>query len=842
VHHAPPDDPTAFRPPEETPTLLVSEAEARSLQLTPGTTLGGRYRVVSLIGRGGMGEVYRADDLKLGQPVALKFFARRGDAQGLYDEVRVGRQVSHPNVCRLYDVADVDGHLFITMEYVDGEDLASLLRRVGRLSSEKALAVARDICAGVAAAHEKGVIHRDLKPANVMIDGRGRARVTDFGLAHFADTAVVAAGTPAYMAPEQLSGEAASIKSDIYALGLVLYEIFTGRRAFEASSSFELLKRQQNAEFTRPSLVTKEVPAAVERLITRCLDASPGARPDSVEEILRELPGGDPLAAAIAAGETPTPAMVAAAAERGELSAVGAWVWMLVCVGGLLGFTLLSGRTTLYRRVPLKSPEVLQERIDEVLAATGQVLRRVDFEASFATDVQRLRWLARRGAEGPATSPLLFVTRQSPRPLVPLNFEHRVVEDDPPLVYSGMAEVIVDSAGLLREFTIVPPQLEAGPRPAADVDWTPFFKFAALAAPLTPAVPKWSSVVDSDQKKAWIAADGTRVEAASYHGRPVSFMVISPWQTPTRMIERVETGSRVATAAGVIITIAFWVTAVILARRNLRRGQGDRRGALRVAMLLSAITLAAALLLAHHVASAWDEMVAITLTVGLALVVGAEIWIGYVAVEPLIRRRWPRMLISTTRLLAGRLRDPMVGRDILVGLGAGIAELLLRQCTAVVPGASLFQSTNIVLSGVRYVGWFIGGGLALGVVVPICVATLLVAARAVTRSTAASIIILTALSTVVMMADGAGPLWSRAIFGLLYSATLFVLLFRFGLLAYGAATFAYLFTRRVPVTLDPSAWYFGRSTFAIALLFAVALYAFFISVGGKRWLPDLIAE
>jgi len=276
-----PDESPAVRPHEDTPTFVPGE-RARVLQLTPGTMLGGRYRIVSLVGGGGMGEVYRADDLKLGQTVALKFLARHGDSARLHEEVRIGRQVSHPNVCRLYDIAEVDGQLFITMEFVDGEDLASLLRRIGRLPVEKALMLTREICAGLAAAHDKGVIHRDLKPSNVMIDGRGRARVTDFGLALAAGSADDTAGTPAYMAPEQLAGERASVKSDIYALGLILYEIFTGRRTFEATSMNDVLARQRG-QFTRPSAVTRDVPAVIERIIVRCLDANPEGRPDSVE-------------------------------------------------------------------------------------------------------------------------------------------------------------------------------------------------------------------------------------------------------------------------------------------------------------------------------------------------------------------------------------------------------------------------------------------------------------------------------------------------------------------------------------------------------------------------------
>src|SRR4051812_8430276 len=163
-----------------------------------------------------MGEVYRADDLTLDQPVALKFLpggVTDNDTRlaQFHNELRVARQVSHKNVVRLYDLGAADGRRFLTMEYVDGEDLASLLRRIGRIPQDKAIDLARQLCAGVAAAHERGVLHRDLKPANVMIDGDGNVRITDFGIATAgsgADStpgsdAGVAAGTPQYMAPEQ---------------------------------------------------------------------------------------------------------------------------------------------------------------------------------------------------------------------------------------------------------------------------------------------------------------------------------------------------------------------------------------------------------------------------------------------------------------------------------------------------------------------------------------------------------------------------------------------------------------------------------------------------------------
>ena len=203
----------------------------------PGTIFDARYRIIGRIGKGGMGEVYRADDLKLGQPVALKFLPEDLDNDParltqLHSEVRMARQVSHPNVCRVYDVGEYEGHTFLSMEYVDGEDLASLIRRIGRFPQDRAIELARQICSGLAAAHDRGVVHRDLKPANIMLDGSGKIRITDFGLAGAAGE-MLRAGTPAYMAPEQLAGSEVTPRSDIYSLGLVLYEMFTGRRALE---------------------------------------------------------------------------------------------------------------------------------------------------------------------------------------------------------------------------------------------------------------------------------------------------------------------------------------------------------------------------------------------------------------------------------------------------------------------------------------------------------------------------------------------------------------------------------------------------------------------------------
>jgi serine/threonine protein kinase len=180
-----------------------------------------------------------------------------------HQEVRLARQIAHPNVCRVFDIGEADGRLFLTMEYVDGEDLASLLRRIGQLAQSKALDIARQLCAGLAAAHDHGVLHRDLKPGNIMLDGRGRVRIADFGLAALGeslDAEELRAGTPAYMAPEQLAGSEVTPRSDIYSLGLVLYEIFTGKRPFDATTlpdkHFLDRARHRSASRTRDSALS----------------------------------------------------------------------------------------------------------------------------------------------------------------------------------------------------------------------------------------------------------------------------------------------------------------------------------------------------------------------------------------------------------------------------------------------------------------------------------------------------------------------------------------------------------------------------------------------------------
>jgi serine/threonine protein kinase len=264
------------------PSNLVPESDSDSSihgRFLPGTRIAERYRIVSLAGRGGMGEFYRADDLKLGHPVALKSLPREvkegsRSFQHFLGEVRLSRQIAHPNVCRVHDIAEVDGQHFLSMEYIDGEDLKGLLRRIGRLPKDKGIQIAQQLCAGLAAAHEKGVLHRDLKPANVMIDGRGQARITDFGLARLADGAAGAdeiAGTPAYMAPEQLARGETTIQSDLYSLGLILHEVFTGQQVPLGATAGSISSPEAGDRKRLESLpeYMERAPVSMERLTVR---------------------------------------------------------------------------------------------------------------------------------------------------------------------------------------------------------------------------------------------------------------------------------------------------------------------------------------------------------------------------------------------------------------------------------------------------------------------------------------------------------------------------------------------------------------------------------------------
>ncbi|MCA1643109.1 MAG: serine/threonine protein kinase [Acidobacteria bacterium] len=835
-------------------------------RFVPGVALAERYRIISLLGRGGMGEVYRADDLKLGQPVALKFLpaslSQDEEALGrLYREVRVARQISHPNVCRVYDVGETEGQHFLSMEYIRGEELASTLRRFGRLPADKAAEIARQVCAGLAAAHKTGILHRDLKPANVMIDDAGNALITDFGLAALAEEIRgndAYSGTPAYMSPEQLSGAELTPRSDIYSLGVVLYELFTGKRAFEAATLPELIRlRQSDAAPASPSSLVKDLDPVVERVILRCLERDPERRPPSALQVAAALPGGDPLAAALAMGETPSPEMVAAAAKEGALRP---WVAAALAAAVLVGLALavlLSGKVMLHRHAALeKPPEALGVRAAEVIRKLGYTEQPADRAYGFgragdylqyveAQDRSPARW--DKLVQGP-WSPLYFWYRQSPRRLDPWDADSlRATAGDPPPLVSGMAGVSVDPAGRLLRFYAVPPQIDESQTPTQPPDWSVAFAEAGLDfASFKPATPKWVPFFNSDSRAAWEggfagqAATPVRVEAASFRGRPVYFEVLGPWAKPTRMQPpQADGGGKIVQAIFLILLMSVIIAGVLLARHNLLVGRGDRRGAFRLGVFVFASFMVSWLLRADHAMSADGEFGLFIKGTEFALFITALVWLFYVSLEPFVRRRTPQRIISWSRLLVGEWRDPLVGRDVLVGAAFGtamgllsFARLLAPRWVGLAPAAPLTPQLETLLGLREVLGYFFYIHLTQTIFVGLGFLFLFLLLNIVLRREWLAAAVFFLLLTANGLTQG-HTLATGLVFDAALAALVIFVALRFGLLATIAALFFDYLCTSYPFTSDLSAWYAAPTLFAAIVAVALAGYGFYTSLAGQ---------
>jgi len=286
------------------PQPPVSLTETATIQtpaqgLTVGSTFAQRYRVIEELGKGGMGRVYKAYDTEIQEHVALKILnpeiaADESIIERFRNELKLARKVSHRNVCRMHDLGRAENTTFITMEYVSGEDLKTLLKRIGQFTTKRAVLVAEEITEGLAEAHRLGVIHRDLKPQNIMIDRDGNVRIMDFGIARLVkgrgitDTGVII-GTPDYMSPEQLEGKEADQRSDIYALGVILYEMVTGEPPFKGETPLILAMKHRTEKATDPRVRNAQIPEELSRLILRCLEKDREQRYQSAEEIIKDL-------------------------------------------------------------------------------------------------------------------------------------------------------------------------------------------------------------------------------------------------------------------------------------------------------------------------------------------------------------------------------------------------------------------------------------------------------------------------------------------------------------------------------------------------------------------------
>jgi serine/threonine-protein kinase len=848
-------------------------------RFTPGAMLADRFRIVALLGTGGMGEVYRADDLKLGRPVALKFLhedvAQDADRLSrLMNEVRVALEVSHPNVCRIHDIGEVEGQHYISMEYVDGEDLGSLLRQIGRFPEDRATQVARQLCAGLAAAHNQGILHRDLKPANVMIDGRGQVKITDFGLAGRAKEihgVEVRQGTPAYMAPEQLAGKEVTQRSDIYALGLVLYEIFTGKPALDRRTSVDIARRKESTPAS-PSSIVEGLEPAIERVILRCLEMEPEDRPGSALAVAAALPGGDPLAAALAAGETPSPELVAEAGASGGLRpslAVPCLVGFLIAVGLLIG---LSGKRVLVRRVNLDTPpQVLAAKAREVIRDAGYEDPRADnLYTFFANDdyVSHLRdlgpapgrWDVLRNGQ---PSAVLFGYRQSPHLLV--RQRRGYIGGwlaDPPPTSPGMVEVRLDMQGRLLSLSAVPPQkADAGEAPAGEPNWDPLFQASGFDRQAFRSVDSvWQLPVYADRRIAWEGVypealdTPIRIEAAACRDRPVAFHVIEPWTHAVGM-EAFERGFW-ARPSQAVLTAWFFVVLVgagLVALRNIRLGRGDRKTALRFALYLGGVRVLW-LLGAHHISSSAERDL-VNAHLSWALHTAALVYVFYLALEPYARRLWPHMLVSWVRLLDGRFRDPLVGRDLLIGALYGTIIGLIMSVREWVPellnlpGYGFERGYGIIpdpwswvsLLGLRQAVAAMAGVHCVSLFVIFFLPMMFLVLRLLLRKTWIAIVVTSAFA-VVASVPGPGHPVPYLVSAPIVMALFFFVLFRFGLLTLMLGYTVSDLLCQLPLTFDLTSWYGYVTVLTLFITVGIAAWGFRVALAGRPLFRDEILE
>jgi serine/threonine-protein kinase len=833
----------------------------------PGRLLLGRYRIIALLGKGGMGEVYRADDLTLGQAVAMKFLPEEatrdeGMRERFRNEVRTARRISHPNVCRVYDVGEVEGQTFFTMEYVDGEDLGSLLRRIGRLPQDKAVEIARQLCAGLSAAHGKGVLHRDLKPANIMLDGRGQAVIMDFGLAGVADDIrgpEVRSGTPAYMSPEQLAGTEVTMLSDIYALGLVLYEVFTGKRAF-AEKLAGAMHGHEDRTPSRPSSVVKDLDPIVEKVILRCLEDQPASRPPNALAVAAALPGGDPLAAALAAGETPSPQMVAAA---GETEGLRPRVAIAILAGILIGLAVhvfIATHYNAYDRMGLElTPEVLTQKARDTIARLGYEGKPADSAYGLEIDGDYQDWVEKHDKPHPdwnavlaaRPSQLQYWYRQSPGDLVASDFRDNLMtpgilsEGDPPTIVSGMINLHLDPQGRLTYFQAIPPEKQpeqkSGAAPAP-FDWNILFNAAGLdPSKLQPAAPMWNSLANTDARMAWTGVwPGTtrpmRVEAASFQGKPVAFGLIGEWTKPDRMISTDEKsfGSSLISDLRLFLVVSGLIGASLLARRNYRRGRGDREGALRLAIVMFLLEMAL-FLCRSHFPSVVQTFGLTIVAISTALFAAGAMWTLYMAVEPFVRRHWPKTIISWSRLLAGNWRDPVVGRDILLGVVLGVVWIMVFQIRYI-PEVHLgappaFGSTDLLTGGRVALGFWLRQW-PQSIQSTLVFFLLLLGLRFLLRKEWIAAIVFIAIFAVPRGLDSSYRAIELPTEVLVYGIALLIVL-RFGLIPLAFAIFTIDMAINIPFSFDLSVWYMPSSIAALLSVVAIAVWGFYHSLGGQ---------
>jgi hypothetical protein len=606
-----------------------------------------------------------------------------------------------------------------------------------------------------------------------------------------------------------------------------------------------------------PSSIVRDLDPAVELAIERCLDREPARRPTSALAVAAALPGGDPLAEALAAGETPSPDLLVAAGEREALGVGWALLALAGILGGLASVAALAPRVTFARLVPLdKPPAALADRAEQLLNVLGYDEPRGDTADGFqllgdyvdwiaGTDPSAHRW-DRLASGTPAA--MAYWYRTSPRDLVPRVFALRPTQTDPPPALSGMHTIVMDTRGRLLRFDSVPLQLETAPAPNLGAQpWPKLFDAAGLTfARFTPVTPLWTPRDFADTRAAWEGplpdtAIRVRVEAASFRNRVTAFRLIGPWTRPTAtstparpLIDRVS--AVVVPIAAILLTLV----SALLARHNLRARRADVASATKLALVAFVIEMLMWVLGYHHVSDTSGEIASLTAIASDAGFVALALWLNYIAFEPYCRRFWPDMLLGWTRLFSGRVRDPRVGRDVLAGIAAGVGWLLIDLARRRLPQALGHPPILVRLGGeLTFTGtadavrvWSILFDRALlpafGTVL------MLVLLRLLTKRPRLAIALVYLILLWWWSTFGPAPVWwieatAEAAIVALY---LFAMI-RFGLLAALVAYFASSVCQTMPLTLHIRHWSATGSNQTIAMIVGLTLFAFYAARAGR---------